>query len=228
MNGIEKITQRIDADAQAEIDQILAAARAEAADIQQRYQAQAEAEAADLSARSKRVAAEREERLVSVAQMEARKISLAAKQEMLQKAFALALEKLCAMPEEEYISVCAELLIQAAPRGQGKVIFSPAERERVGAAVVAKANALLAKETAPELLKELTDSKMGSLLNKVVAGVAALAQGTAMLTLSPETRPIKGGFVLSDGSVEVNCTFDTLVRLQKAETAGAVAKRLFP
>ena len=37
-----------------------------------------------------------------------------------------------------------------------------------------------------------------------------------------------GGFVLKNGSVEVNCTFDTLVRLQKAETAGAVAAKLFP
>ena len=38
---------------------------------------------------------------------------------------------------------------------------------------------------------------------------------------------MKGGFILSDGKVEVNCSFDTLVRLQKTETAGEVAKRLF-
>ena len=43
-----------------------------------------------------------------------------------------------------------------------------------------------------------------------------------------ETLPIQGGFILRSGNVEVNCTFDTLVRLQKAETAGAVAKKLFP
>ena len=39
---------------------------------------------------------------------------------------------------------------------------------------------------------------------------------------------IAGGFILKDNNVEVNCTFDTLVRLQRAETAGAVAKKLFP
>ena len=33
--------------------------------------------------------------------------------------------------------------------------------------------------------------------------------------------------ILKDGNVEVNCAFDTLVRLQKAETAGQVAQRLF-
>ena len=69
---------------------------------------------------------------------------------------------------------------------------------------------------------------MGAIINKVAAGVSAIAQGTAMLTLSEETRPIQGGFILKNGNIEVNCTFDTLVRLQKAETAGAVAKKLFP
>lgn len=226
MNGIEKITGQIDADAQTEIDRILKDARDEAAGITARYQAQADAEAAELAARNQKTAAEREERLVSVAQMEARKITLAAKQEMVGKSFELALEKLCAMPEETYISVAAALLVQAAPTGKGTVIFSPEDRTRVGAAVVAKANGLLAQEAAPELPK--TDSAVVALLNKVVAGVSAMAQGTAMLTLSPETRPLKGGFILSSGNVEVNCTFDTLVRLQKAETAGAVAKHLFP
>ena len=48
------------------------------------------------------------------------------------------------------------------------------------------------------------------------------------LTVAQETLPIQGGFILRSGNVEVNCTFDTLVRLQKAETAGAVAKKLFP
>ena len=33
--------------------------------------------------------------------------------------------------------------------------------------------------------------------------------------------------VIGDKNVEVNCTFETLVRLQKAETAGTVAKMLF-
>ncbi|MEG1658543.1 MAG: V-type ATP synthase subunit E [Oscillibacter sp.] len=226
MNGIEKITGQIDADAQMEIDRILGDARDEAARIAARYQAQADSEKGELSARNQKAAAEREERLVSVAQMEARKVSLAAKQEMVGKAFDLALEKLCAMPEETYISVAAALLVQAAPTGKGAVIFSPEDRERIGAAVVSRANALLAREAAPDLPE--TDSKVVALLNKVVTGVSALAQGTAMLTLSPETRPLKGGFILSSGNVEVNCTFDTLVRLQKAETAGAVAKHLFP
>ena len=226
MNGIEKITGRITADAQAETERILTAAREEAAQITARYKAQADAESADLAAKNAKAAVEREERLVSVAQMEARKVQLAAKQEMVEKTYALALEKLCAMPEEQYVQVLADLLVQASSTGRGEVIFSPADRDRVGKAAVAKANELLAKQAAPDVPQG--SSKVTDLLSKVATSVTALAKGTALLALSKETRPIKGGFILKDENVEVNCTFDTLVRLQKAETAGMVAKKLFP
>lgn len=227
MNGIEKITQMIQSEAQTEIDGVLSAAREEAARITARYEAQAQAETAELTAKNEKAAAEREERLVSVAQMEARKVTLAAKQEMVEKAYVLALEKLCALPDDQYTEILAALLVKASSTGREEVILSPEDRKRVGKAAVAKANEILAKAAAPELPKELTESKVGAVINKVAANVSAIAKGTAMLTLSEETRPMRGGFILKDQKVEVNCTFDTLVRLQKAETAGAVAKKLF-
>lgn len=56
---------------------------------------------------------------------------------------------------------------------------------------------------------------------------AANRQTGGSLTVSPETADIQGGFLLRDGSVEVNCAFETLLRLQKAETAGLAARQLF-
>lgn len=192
MNGIEKITARIEAAAQAEVDRILAEAGAEAAEITAKAQAQADAEAAELAAKNARVADERMERLVSAAQMDARKVQLAAKQEMIEKAFALALEKLCAMPAEQYTEVLADLLVKASASGQEEVVFSAKDAE-VGKAAVEKANAASGKQ----------------------------------LKLADETQNILGGFILKDKNVEVNCTFETLVRLQKTESAGSVAKLLF-
>lgn len=197
MKGIEKITARITQEAQAEIDHTLADAREQAAQITARYQAQADNEAQSLAARNEKAAAEREERLVSVAQMEARKVTLAAKQEMVEQVYQRALEKLRAMPQEQYTAVLAALLVQASSTGAEEVVFSPEDQAKAGKAAVAKANEQLPK-------------------------------GAAGLTVSKETRPIAGGFILKDNNVEVNCTFDTLVRLQRAETAGAVAKKLFP
>ena len=56
---------------------------------------------------------------------------------------------------------------------------------------------------------------------------AANAQNGGQLTLSDETAGIPGGFILRNGSIEVNCAYDTLIRLQKTETAGQVARQLF-
>ena len=193
MNGIDKITQRIGADTQAEIDRILADAAAQAEAAADKFRTQAEAEDRDLLAKSERAAAEREERLVSAAQMEARKTVLAAKQAVMEETYAKALEKLRNLPEARYVEVLTELLLQAAPHGVGEVLFSAQDRETVGQAAV-----------------DAVNGKSGG-----------------KLTLSGETAPIQGGFILKDGNVEVNCAFDTLVRLQKAETAGQVAQRLF-
>lgn len=193
MNGIEKITQLIQSEVQAEIDGVLAQAREEAAAITARYQAKAEAEASELASRNQKAAAEREERLISVAQMEARKVTLSAKQEMVEKAYVLALNKLRTLPEDRYIDVLANLLVQASDTGKEEAIFSAADAARIGKAAVEKANQISGKQ----------------------------------ITLSPETRLIQGGFILKNQNIEINCTFDTLVRLQKAETAGTVAKKLF-
>ena len=194
MNGIEKITGRIREDTQVEIGRILGEARAEADKITQRYNAQAEAEKTALTERNEKAAAEREERLVSAAKMEARKVLLSARQEMVEKAYALALEKLCGLPEERYTAVLTELLGKAAAGDGGEVVFSARDRERVGKAVVEQTNAASGKH----------------------------------LTLSDAIADIAGGFILRDRHMEVNCSFETLVRLQKAETAGTVAKKLFP
>ena len=226
MNGIDKITARISADTQAEIDRVLGDANAQAAAIAAKYRAQAQAEDAELRAKSQRAAAEREERLVSGAQMEARKTILTVKQEMVEQAYHRALEKLCSLPREQYVELLAAMLVQASSTGKEEVVFSTEDRDGAGKAAVARANELLAKAAAPEL--RLGDGAVASFLNRVAAGVSALAQGTAMLTVSEETRPIRGGFILKNGRIEVNCAFETMIRVERERTAGAVAKLLFP
>lgn len=231
MDGIEKITAKIAADAQAEIDALTAQAQAEADKITAGYKAQAQALKQELEAKGKKAAAEREERMASVAQLEARKAELAAKQDLLDRTFDRALEKLCALKDSEYIDLLAELIAEASSTGQEELIFSQADRDRVGEAAVAKANELLAKKAGIQAPEVKTGSgKLDAVVEKVgkaVAAATAAVKGAAALTLSAETRPIRGGFILREGKVEVNCAFETLVRLQRTEMAGQVAKALF-
>ena len=227
MNGIEKLTQQISAEAQSEIDALLAEAQAKADAIAADYAQRADKAAADILSKGEAAAAQREERLVSMAAMEGRKDLLAAKQQVLNKAFDLALEQLCTLPEEEYVSLLGKLAAQAARTGREEVILSQKDRTRYGKQIVTAANEILAKAVAPKLPDEVTETKAGALLDKVVTGASALLAGTGMLTLSQQTRPIRGGVILSDGDVEVNCAFETLVRLQRSAISGDVAGVLF-
>ena len=192
MNGLERITGRIEAEAKSEIDAILEEGRAQTQRVVDSWRARIDAEARELAARSEKAAAEREERLKSAAEMDARKTILAAKQEMVEQAYALALDKLCSLPEDEKVKLLAGLLARASSTGTEEALFSEAD-QAVGAKAVAAANEGSGKK----------------------------------LALSKEIAPIRGGFILRDKNVEVNCAIETLVRLQKAETAGAVAKLLF-
>ena len=194
MDGIEKITGRIAADGQKEADAILAEARRQADEIAARFDAQARKESGEIVARGRRTADERVERLAGVAQLDARKLELAAKQEMLKRAYDLALEKLETLPDDQAVALLADLAVQASSTGREQVILSQKDRARYGKAAVTRANEKL---------------------------------GDGHLTLSEQTRPIRGGLILSDGDVEVNCAFETLVRLQRGELDRQVAKVLF-
>ena len=62
---------------------------------------------------------------------------------------------------------------------------------------------------------------------EVVKTANALLQG-GKLNLSAQSRPMDGGFILVGRQTEVNATFSTLVRLQRSQCAGEVARCLFP
>ena len=227
MDGIEKITGRILDDAKAEVQSIHTQAAEKAQAIRDEYDKQAQRECVDILSRGEKAAAERLERLESAAHMERRKLELAAKQQVLGEAFEKALDDLCDLPEQEYIDLLAALAAKAAVSGKEQMIFSERDRAQVGKQVVMAANELLVKDAVPALPDSLGESKVGAFLDKVIQNTAAKMTGTGMLTLSEQTRPIRGGFVMSDGEVEVNCAFETLVRMQREKLEKEVADILF-
>ena len=176
MNGIEKITARIQQDAGGEIAQIRQEAETQAAQIRSQYEAQARAEA-EKAAEAGRLAAQQQlERLEGAAEMEGKQRRLAAKQACIDRAFAQAKEKLLSLPEAEYVELLAKLAARSAVTGREQVVLNRRDREAVGQKVVARANQLLAQAVAPDLPEELKASKAGGILTKVVTGANALLQ----------------------------------------------------
>lgn len=163
MKGLDKIIERIRADAAAEIDAIRAEGEAKAAEMTAGYAAQAE-EASRTEAEKTRLAAQAlAERGNRADAMDQSKALLAAKQECIDEAFDLAAKKLRQLPREDYIAVLAALAA-AAGVGDEELILSAADAAAIGKQVVEKANA--AKSGAAFTLSIETRELEGGLILK--------------------------------------------------------------
>lgn len=197
MNGIENITARILREADEAAQAIEQRAINQAEEIRGSYDdlcKSARQEALDAAGEA---AAEQALRGESAAALEQRKALLQEKQALIDQAFSAAGEQLRALPPERQVEFLSRLAAQAA-QGNETVVLSPADRERIGPALVRQAN---------ERLRQL--GKPGE------------------LTLSQETRDLQGGLVLQAGAVEQNFSFDVLLRSRREEMALEVSRLLF-
>ena len=198
MKGIEKISRRLIADAEAEIAALNAETEEKRAAILADYRQKAqEAYEARMEEGTKACEA-RISRLGSTAETEARKSILAFKQEMVSAAFDDAIRKLTELPKEDYVRFLAAQAAKAASFGTEELVFNAKDAAAVGKDVAKAANALLREK-----------------------GM------TGGLTVSGETRAIPGGVIVRQGNIEVNCAVDTLVQMSRGELASQVAEILF-
>lgn len=140
MNGLEKIVARMEADTQAACDALATSAAENAAAILRDCQAQADAAAQDSAQRAAAQTAAHLEHLNGSSQLACRQRVLAAKQQLIDEAFARTAQALTALPQAAYVDLLASL---AAENGSGdeELLLSKADRDAVGAAVVEAANA---------------------------------------------------------------------------------------
>ena len=139
MNGMEKITARMKEDAARSLSELNAQTEQEFRRIREESAARAEKERETAGARAHLAAQERYERLCSAAEMETRKLTLSAKQKVLAETYDRALEILCSMPREEYLSLLVRLL-KAAGKGDEKIALSAKDRDEIGETLVERAN----------------------------------------------------------------------------------------
>ena len=84
--------------------------------------------------------------------------------------------------------------------------------------------ASLALQAAPGGRGRLIFSPQG----RTQIGAAVVAKANeALAALAQETRPLRGGFILADGPVEVNCSFEAMLRLRREALEKPVAEILF-
>ena len=198
MKGIDKITSRILADAEAECAAVRKESDERCAAIKAEAEKKAQEEYWRLVREGVKDTEQRVQRMDRTARLEAKKSVLNMKQEAVSKAFELARDRIAELPARDYVGFLARQAAEAAISGQEEVIFCERDRAAVGAKAVKAANELLAAKGMP-----------------------------AMLTLSDATREMAGGLMLKQGDIEVNCTVDTLLDLSRGELAARVAEVLF-
>ncbi len=143
MKGTEKIIAHIQADAAAQADAILAQAEQQCAEIREGYERKAKDAYAEKIRAGVKANQDRLESVERLARMEGRKSVLALKQDMVSKSFDLAVDKLVDLPEEQYVALLAKLAAQASVTGDEQVVLNARDREKIGPAVIAAANARL-------------------------------------------------------------------------------------
>ena len=198
MKGIDKITSRILADAEAECAAVRKESDERCAAIKAEAEKKAQEEYWRLVREGVKDTEQRVQRMDRTARLEAKKSVLNMKQEAVSRAFELARDRIAELPERDYVGFLARQAAEAAISGREEVIFCERDRAAVGAKAVKAANELLAAKGMP-----------------------------AMLTLSDATREMAGGLMLKQGDIEVNCTVDTLLDLSRGELAARVAEVLF-
>lgn len=156
MTGLEKILERIQAGADLQAEEILESAREEAAEILRQADEATETQAAALVEKT-REQAELIGRIAdSGSELEGRKLLLSLRQELIVGVMEEALKKLRSLPTEQYFAVCERLACRFADKGEGEIIFSAADRERMPAGFMDALNKKLADKGAKLTLADGT------------------------------------------------------------------------
>ncbi|MFA5674909.1 MAG: V-type ATP synthase subunit E [Christensenellales bacterium] len=138
---------------------------------------------------------ENNKRIKAVYDLEHRKQILAAKQEVMARAKSLAMQKLCSLNKDDYLSLLKRRLLECAANGEGGIIVSGSETS--------------------------IDSKFINDIN----GALVKRSGKGNISLLPEKHEMSGGFLYVNGGLEVDVSLEALLDeiWQKRETEIAAA-----
>lgn len=188
--GADKLIEKISGDAQQYAENLWHDAEDKKRIMRQAVEREIEAITAQIERSTAETVKENERRLVAVNDLEYRKQLLAAKQVMMEKAKSLAMQKLVALRDDKYLQLMKQRLIDCAVGGTGGIIVSKNEK-RLG--------------------KTFLDD-----VNKSLKA----ACGTGEIKMMDEKRDFQGGFVYTNGGLEIDMSLDALLNeaWQQGET----------
>lgn len=221
MTGLDKITDKILAEAEADARALMEQAEEKSREILGQYRESAEQIREKLSAQAQREGENIISRAKSAAAMEKRNILLTARAELIDRAFQEAYQSLCSLPEEQYVSFLVKLLTGA--------LLGRLEEEKNHRALYGEED-LEPVEQYEVLLNARDRAAYGVRLlegvRRAVVGKVG-ADELEKLVLSECTVKIDGGVILKCGDVESNCSLEMIFAGYRDRLEGEVSRMLF-
>jgi V/A-type H+-transporting ATPase subunit E len=190
--SLADIKNKIQADANAEAEQIIENAKAQADEINKETDSRIQEIKDFYKERFNKEKPEILNRREIVAKLDVEKIELGVKQSLIQNAFDEALKSLTSLSKDKYLGFVEALLDQAVETGQEEILLGESE-----------------KKITKEWINTYNDKK------------------GKKLVLSKDKLPISGGFVLRNGNISTNCSFEMLLNWIREDLEADVVKRLF-
>ena len=162
--SIDNITSRILSDAKNNADSSLTNAENTKQEIINKAKSEAEIIIKTEEERAAKDAVDLKNRRISAAELQGRKMLLSAKQEAITKSFDAAIEKLKAMPENEYVSFLVQEILKI-PNCEGIIVLNAKDRENIGDRLVKTVNEKLGAEKVI-LSKNTVNTSGGFVLKK--------------------------------------------------------------
>ena len=165
MKGIEKITARIAADAEAANSAVREESAKRIAEIRAEYEKKAQEQSAAILRAGEREAQQMASRVERTAQLDAKRQLLAIKQEMVSQAFELAKSKFAQMPQAEYVAYLSRGIV-AACSGDAQLVLNANDKAAYGAQLEALVNVLLKGKGSITVAEETADIIGGFILKQ--------------------------------------------------------------
>lgn len=219
MTGMERITERILADAKERARVILETAQSDCRALAEDFAARADALRDAIADRAMQEGEDVIARARSSAAMTRRNLLLDARRRMLDEAFAAAKREICDTDYGKYRELLVALLSCA--------LIAQADAERASRALGDEVEEIAVYEVR---MNQSDRTRFGSAVIEGARAVCERRIGTerfARVRLSEEDADIDGGLLLRFGAVEINCALSTVIAEVRRELEERVSAILF-
>jgi len=195
---LEKILEKIVQDSKEEITKILDEAKSRASQIIEEGKREAEKVAGELTREGEENARKVKEIIVTLASLESRKRILGEKQRILGELYLEVEKRIRNLNGRDYRELVKKIMLESCQTGEELVVIGENDRKRIDQELIESVNAELVKA-----------GKKGK------------------LKLSPEPASIPDGFILKLGKIEINNSWENILRSLRENTEDEVIKLLF-